>query len=117
MPCYNFQMEISHLKTKTDIVDLLQNREVSHVYVALTDQSGQLRGKYVSREKLLSALEGGLNMVHNFHAGTTGDDVYPIKGFTLGEEQAVGDAPVRIIPESCRVIPWEAPRRNLLFLA
>jgi hypothetical protein len=52
---------------------LLQKRENSHVYVASTDLSGQLRGTSISRDKLCAALDGEIEMSHNFHLPITGD--------------------------------------------
>ncbi len=103
------------VKTADDIRKLFESRTVSHVQIGITDHTGQLRGKYISKDKFLKALDGGIAMTRNFAAVDFNDIIYSIEGLTHNGG-GFGDALARIVPESCREIPWEAPDRNLFFL-
>jgi len=103
------------VRSPDDAAALVREREVKHIHVGLTDISGQLRGKYISAEGFLEALHKGLPLTHNCAAADFCDQILPVDGLTRGDVR-FGDGHVRIVPESCRVIPWEQPHRNLFFL-
>lgn len=86
----------------------------SHVKVALADIDGILRGKYMSKEKFLSALEDGFGFCDVVLGWDSSDQLYDNVAFT-GWHTAYPDAPVRIVPETARRIPFEDD--TLLFLA
>ena len=103
------------LRSREDIVQLFDARGVSHVQVGFTDHTGQLRGKYISRNKLLSGLEHGVPMTRNFAAVDFTDAIYPVEGLIVNGG-GFGDSVARVVIESCREVPWEPPERNLFFL-
>jgi glutamine synthetase len=78
----------------------------SHVKVAVTDIDGILRGKYVSKEKFLSALENGFGFCDVVLGWDSNDQLYDNVTYT-GWHTAYPDAPVRIVPETARRIPFE----------
>jgi glutamine synthetase len=86
----------------------------SHVKVAFTDIDGILRGKYMSREKFLSALENGFGFCDVVLGWDSNDQLYDNVTFT-GWHTAYPDAAVRVLPETCRKIPFEDD--TLFFLA
>jgi len=107
-------MKPSKIKTTQDIRTLLKEREVEFVHVAMVDHQGQFKGKCIARDNFLSGLEKGTPMDEHMNAGDfKGPHIIP--GF-FDETIEHGDVPCRIVPESCREIPWEHPKRNLFFL-
>lgn len=103
------------IKTKEDVLKLLETRPVSHIHVGITDHNGQVRGKYISKSKFLGGLDHGLAMTRNFAAVDFKDVIYPVDGLIVNGD-GFGDGLARIVPESCREVPWELPDRNLFFL-
>jgi glutamine synthetase len=93
---------------------IVEERKLSHVKVGLFDVDGVMRGKYISREKFLSALEGGFGFCDVVLGWDSQDQLYDNVAYT-GWHTAYPDAPVRIVPGSCRDLPFEPPM--LLFLA
>lgn len=100
---------------RDDVVNLLQLRGASRVYAAVCDMQGQLRGKSVSREKFLSFLDQGFPCTPILAAADFTDVIHPV--VINDAATRMGEGLARVVPESCREIPWEAPDRNLLFLA
>jgi len=47
------------VKTIEDAKRIVEERNLSHVKVGLFDIDGIMRGKYMSKEKFFSSLEGG----------------------------------------------------------
>ena len=103
------------VKTVEDAKHIVEQRGLTHVKVGLFDIDGVMRGKYMSREKFISALEGGTTFCDVVLGWDSSDQLYetPDVKFT-GWHTGYPDAPVRIIPESCRDIPLEGDM--LLFL-
>lgn len=108
-------MNLSSLKTQAEVRELIDGRPVSHVQIGVTDHNGQIRGKYVSKAKFLSALEHGIAMTRNFAAVDFKDVIYPIDGLIVNGD-GFGDGVAEIVLDSCREVPWEAADRNLFFL-
>jgi glutamine synthetase len=52
-------MEPDQVRTSQDLSTLINERDVDHVTVALSDLQGLLRGKYMARDKFLGALDHG----------------------------------------------------------
>lgn len=102
------------VRTAADARKLVQARKLSHVKVGLFDVDGVMRGKYMSREKFFSALEGGFGFCDVVLGWDSQDQLYDNVRFT-GWHTAYPDAPVRVIPESCRDVVGEPGM--LLFLA
>lgn len=74
--------------------------------VAVTDIDGILRGKYLAREKLLSALEGGFGFCNVVLGWDSADVCYDNVAYT-GWQSGYPDAQVRLDPATLRRIPWE----------
>ena len=92
-------------------------RESGHsaIKLAVTDIDGILRGKYVSRDKFLSALEKGLGFCDVIFGWDSNDELYGEDSYT-GWHTAFPDAWARIDPTSCRLLPTE-DNLSVLFLA
>jgi glutamine synthetase len=95
------------VRTVSDARAIVEERGLSHVKVGVFDVDGVLRGKYMSREKFLSALEGGFGFCDVVLGWDVDDRLYDNVTFT-GWHTAYPDAPVRIVPESCRELPFES---------
>ncbi|MEP4377472.1 MAG: glutamine synthetase [Alphaproteobacteria bacterium] len=83
-------------------------RESAHpfVKVGLTDIDGLMRGKYMHREKFLTALDSGFGFCDVVLGWDINDQLYDNSHYT-GWHTGFPDAPVRIIPETGRQIPFE----------
>jgi glutamine synthetase len=104
-------MSPEEVRTAADARMIVEERGQQHVKVGLFDMDGILRGKYMSREKFFSALDGGFGMCDVVLGWDSNDTLYDNVTFT-GWHTAFPDAPARIIPESCRELPFE---NNTLF--
>ncbi len=102
------------VKTIQDARNIVEQRGLSHVKVGLFDNDGVMRGKYMSREKFFSSLEKGFAFCDVVLGWDVKDQLYDNVDYT-GWHTGYPDAPVRILPDSCRDIPFEDGM--LLFLA
>ena len=102
------------VKTIADAKAIVEQRKLSHVKVGVFDIDGIMRGKYMSRAKFLSALETGFGFCDVVLGWDCQDQLYDNVKFT-GWHTGYPDAPVRILPESCRALPFEED--GLFFLA
>ena len=84
----------------------VQDSEHPFVKLALTDLDGVLRGKYVSRAKMLSALEKGFGFCDVILGWDSNDQLYPGLDLT-GWHTGYPDAQVRVLPETMRTLPLE----------
>src|SRR3954466_6241294 len=91
-----------------------QERGLTHIKVGVHDIDGILRGKYIHVDKFHSALEGGFGFCDVVLGWDSNDQLYDNVTFT-GWHTPYPDAPVRVVPETCREIPFE--NGMLLFLA
>ncbi len=107
-------MEARQVKTAADARKIITARDLTHVKVGVFDIDGILRGKYMSREKFLSALDKGFGFCDVVLGWDSADQLYDNVKYT-GWHTGYPDAPVRILPESCREIPFEPD--TLFFLA
>src|SRR5262245_65862427 len=101
-------MEPRQVRSAADARAIVEARGLPHVKVGAFDIDGILRGKYISREKFLSALDGGFGFCDVVLGWDCKDQLYDNVRFT-GWHTAYPDATVRILPESCRALPWEEP--------
>ena len=101
------------VRTIEDARGIVLERELTHVKVGLFDVDGIMRGKYMSRDKFLSALEQGFSFCDVVLGWDSKDQLYDNVSYT-GWHSGYPDAPVRVIPESCREIPFE--EGTLLFV-
>ena len=102
------------VKTVGEARRIVEERGLSHVKVGLFDNDGVMRGKYMSRSKFFSALEHGFAFCDVVLGWDVKDQLYDNAQYT-GWHSGYPDAPVRILPHTCREIPFE--NGMLLFLA
>ncbi len=105
-------MDPREVRTAADARQIVEERELSHVKVGVFDHDGVLRGKYMSTPKFLSSLEKGFGFCDVVLGWDSNDQLYDNAKYT-GWHTAYPDAPVRILPETCRELPFE---ETLLFL-
>ena len=101
------------VKTVKDAKKIVEQRKLSHIKVGLIDIDGIMRGKYMSREKFFSSLDHGFAFCDVVLGWDSNDEVYDNVTYT-GWHTGYPDAPARIIPESCRELPFE--ENGLFFL-
>ena len=86
---------------------IVRERELDYVKVGLFDIDGVMRGKYMQRDKFLSALDGGFGFCDAVLGWDSNDQLYDnVTGWHTG----YGDAKVRIPPKVAVSYPW---RRSL----
>src|SRR6266404_5613913 len=107
-------MEPRQVRTAADALKIVKQRGLSHVKVGVHDIDGVLRGKYVHIDKFKSALEGGMGFCDVVLGWDSNDQLYDNVAFT-GWHTGYPDAQVRILPDTCRDIPFEPGM--LFFLA
>ena len=107
-------MQARQVKTAEDAFKIIEERDLSHIKVGVFDADGVLRGKYMSRSKFLSALEGGFGFCDVVLGWDSYDQLYDNVTYT-GWHTGYPDAPVRLLADSCRDLPLED--NGLFFLA
>lgn len=107
-------MDPRKVKTAADARKIVNDRKLDFVKVGLFDVDGVMRGKYMSRAKFFSALDGGFGFCDVVLGWDSKDQLYDNVTYT-GWHTGYPDAQARIVPESCREIPWED--NMLLFIA
>jgi glutamine synthetase len=107
-------MEPRQVRSAADAQAIVEQRGLSHVKVGVFDIDGVMRGKYMSRAKFISALASGYGFCDVVLGWDCQDQLYDNVKFT-GWHTGYPDAPVRILPETCRPLPFEDD--NLLFLS
>jgi glutamine synthetase len=107
-------MDPRQVSSIADARAIVEERRLSHVKVGVFDLDGILRGKYMSRGKFLSALDNGYGFCDVVLGWDCQDQLYDNVKFT-GWHTGYPDAPVRILPQSCRPLPFED--EGLLFLS
>ncbi|MEJ0037443.1 MAG: glutamine synthetase [Gammaproteobacteria bacterium] len=101
-------MEPRKVRTAADAKAIVAERGLTHVKVGAFDIDGILRGKYMSRAKFESALESGFGFCDVVLGWDSKDQLYDNARYT-GWHTGYPDANVRVLPESCRALPWEEP--------
>ncbi len=84
----------------------MEARGLSSVKIGVFDADGIMRGKYMSRGKFLSALDAGFGFCDVVLGWDSRDQLYDNVTYT-GWHTGYPDAPVRIVPESARDVPFE----------
>ena len=106
-------MDPRQVKTAADARAIVEARKLSHVKVGVFDVDGILRGKYMGRDKFFSAIEKGFGFCDVVLGWDSNDQLYDNVKLT-GWHTAYPDAMVRVLPETCRAVPFEGDM--LLFL-
>ncbi|WP_018153025.1 glutamine synthetase family protein [Leeia oryzae] len=99
-------MQARDVKTVEDAIALVEARGLTHVKVGLSDIDGIMRGKYISKDKFISALTSGFGFCNVVLGWDLNDQLYDNVQYT-GWHTAYPDAWVRILPETCRDLPFE----------
>ncbi len=92
--------------TKKAVLDYVASHPSGRVKIAYSDIDGILRGKYISSEKFLSAVEGGTTFCQVIFGWDSGDVAYDNVGYS-GWHTGYPDVPTRIDLGTFRKIPWE----------
>lgn len=99
-------MKARDVKTVADAKKIVEARGLSHVKVGLFDNDGVMRGKYMSREKFFSSLDKGFAFCDVVLGWDVKDQLYDNVTYT-GWHTGYPDAPVRILPDTCRELTYE----------
>lgn len=99
-------MQPKDVRSAGDARQIIEERGLSHVKVGVFDVDGVLRGKYMAKEKFLSALENGFGFCDVVLGWDSYDQLYDNVTYT-GWHTAYPDATVRLLPETCREVPFE----------
>lgn len=88
------------------LVEQLRAREIKHAKVGAFDIDGLLRGKYISLDKLRSALGGGFGFCDVIFGWDIVDALYD-KASVTGWHRGFPDVQAVLDPETVRDVPWE----------
>jgi glutamine synthetase len=99
-------MEPREVRTVADARAIVESNGAQHVKVGVFDVDGIMRGKYMSRDKFLSSLEGGFGFCDVVLGWDCQDQLYDNVKYT-GWHTGYPDAAVRLLPETCRTLPFE----------
>lgn len=108
-------MKPSDVRDSRSARKLIEELGVENIKLAVTDCDGVMRGKYVNKNKFLSALDDGFGFCDVIFGWDSNDELYGKDSYT-GWKTAFPDAWARIDPGSCRALPTEGDR-SVLFLA
>ena len=101
------------VESDVNLRDFLTTHEIEHVKIGVFDGDGVMRGKYLARDKFLTALDRNLGFCDVILGWDSNDQLFDNTAFT-GWHTAYPDAPVRILSATRREIPFEP--KTLLFL-
>src|SRR5262250_3734642 len=99
-------MQPRQVRSVRDARAIVEERKLTHIKVGVFDVDGILRGKYVNRAKFLSALEKGFGFCDVIVGWDSNDQLYDNVKYT-GWHTAYPDAPMRVVPETARLLPFE----------
>ncbi len=96
------------VKTIKDAKRIVEERGLKHVKVGLFDIDGVMRGKYMNKDKFFSSLDSGFAFCDVVLGWDSNDQLYEDVGIKYtGWHTGYPDAPVRVIPDTCRDLPYE----------
>ncbi len=104
-------MHVRDVRTASDAKKIILERDIKTIKIAVNDIDGVLRGKYLSRDKFLSLVDGKLGFCDVVLGWDSNDTLYENGAFT-GWHTAYPDAEIKLIFDSCREAPFE---ENVLF--
>lgn len=99
-------MDSTQLRSAADIKQYILQQHIEYVKVGVFDIDGVMRGKYMSANKFLTALDKGFGFCDVVLGWDTADQLYDNVDFT-GWHTGYPDANVRLLPETCRRLPFE----------
>ena len=99
-------MQAREVKSIEDAIALVEARRLTHVKVGVSDIDGILRGKYLTKEKFYSVLKSSLAFCNVVLGWDSEDRLYDNTRYT-GWHTAYPDAQVRLLPHTCRDVPFE----------
>ncbi len=108
-------MDLTSTHDSDSLRQLIAERGIDNIKLAVTDCDGVMRGKYVNKRKFESALDNGFGFCDVIFGWDCSDELYQQDSYT-GWKTAFPDAWARIDPASCRALPTE-DNRSLLLLA
>ncbi|HEU4824894.1 MAG TPA: glutamine synthetase [Dongiaceae bacterium] len=94
------------VKSVADAKKIVEERGLTHIKVGVFDGDAILRGKYMSKAKFFSALENGFGFCDVVLGWDSNDQLFDNVKYT-GWHTAYPDAWVRVVPDTCREIPFE----------
>lgn len=94
------------MKDESSILDEIRTGSSDKVKVAVTDVDGILRGKYMHREKFLSAVSGGFGFCNVIFGWDANDVCYDDARYT-GWHTGYPDAQARVDLSTFRRVPWD----------
>jgi glutamine synthetase len=97
---------MSGSRKPADVLDEVRKSPGQKVKVAITDVDGILRGKYIHKEKFLSAAESGFGFCNVVFGWDPGDVCYDNTTYT-GWHSGYPDALARIDLATYRTVPWD----------
>ena len=106
-------MKQSPAEQAAELRQYLDDRGIEYIKLGVFDGDGILRGKYLARDKFLAALDKSLGFCDVILGWDSNDQLFDNTKFT-GWHTAYPDAAVRVLPASCREIPFEP--KTALFL-
>ena len=111
-------MDPSQVRTAEDARRIVEGRGLDYVKVGIFDVDGVLRGKWISKEKFASLADGGMGFCDVILGWDSADELYdPSAGVQVtGWHTGFPDGMVRLLPETCREVPFEFGGKGLLFL-
>ncbi|PKG56173.1 glutamine synthetase family protein [Shewanella sp. GutDb-MelDb] len=107
-------MEARQVNSIADAIAIIEERGLAHIKVGLFDNDGVMRGKYMSKSKFIASLEKGFAFCDVVLGWDVKDQLYDNAKYT-GWHTGYPDAPVRILPHTCRDVIGE--EGMLLFIA
>ena len=107
-------MEARQVKSIADAIAIIEERGLAHIKVGLFDNDGVMRGKYMSKSKFIASLDKGFAFCDVILGWDVKDQLYDNAKYT-GWHTGYPDAPVRILPHTCRDVIGE--EGMLLFIA
>ena len=106
--------QLLQIDSKANAIELIKKRNLSFVKVGCFDNDGVMLGKYMATDKFISALSSGFSFCDVVLGWDCQDRVCENLRLT-GWHTGFSDAPMVIVPETAREIPFE--HNTLLFLA
>lgn len=91
---------------KEEIIQLIRELDVKNIKFAVTDIDGILRGKLISTEKFLKALDNQIGFCNVIFGWDMNDEVYD-NSVVSGWHTGYPDSVATIDPSTFRKIPWE----------